>query len=145
MKRSIAVVLVLAASAPAFADIDVGGNYDVKYEEVGHNCDPPPVALTRSKLVIATIPKKNALTVNIDTIPEMAGVPAKNGKINATTIKVMATTVQGLDAKYSVAGKVDDGGVLQLVLTAEYQRHDNRKPYCSQSWNVTGLRSDGKK
>jgi hypothetical protein len=138
------LIIVLLVTAPAFADVDPAGAYDVKFEEVGHNCDPPPVALTRSKLVVATNPRKNSLTVNVETIPEMVGVPEHGGKIKATTLKVLATTVQGLDARYSVAGKVDDGGVVQLVLTAEYQRHDNHKPYCTQSWNVTGLRVDPK-
>ncbi|HEY1815283.1 MAG TPA: hypothetical protein VGG74_23205 [Kofleriaceae bacterium] len=128
-------------AAPAFADVDAAGSYDVKFEEVGHNCDPPPVALQRQKLVVDTNPRKNSLTVNIETIPEMVGVPERGGKIKATTLKVLPTTVGGLDARYSVAGKVDDGGVVQLVLTAEYQRHDNHKPYCTQSWNVTGLRA----
>ena len=135
------LIVLLLLSAPALADVDAAGAYDVKFEEVGHNCDPPPVALNRSKLVVATNPRKNSLTVNVDTIPEMVGVPERGGKIKATTLKVLATTVQGLDARYSVAGKVDDGGVVQLVLTAEYQRHDNHKPYCTQSWNVTGLRA----
>ncbi|HEY1548448.1 MAG TPA: hypothetical protein VGG28_11535 [Kofleriaceae bacterium] len=143
MMRSLIVVSLLL-SAPAFADSDPAGTFDVKFEEVGHNCDPPPVALTRAKLVVRTDPRKNSLTVNVDTIPEMVGVPERGGKVKATTLKVLATTVQGLDARYSVAGKVEDGGVMQLVLTAEYQRHDNKKPYCTQSWNVTGLRADGK-
>ena len=137
--RSLIVLMLL--SAPALADVDAAGNYDVKFEEVGQGCNPPPVALTRSKLMVATNPRRNSLTVNIDTIPEMVGVPERGGKIKAATLKVLATTVQGLDARYSVAGKVDDSGVVQLVLTAEYQRHDNHKPYCTQSWNVTGLRS----
>jgi hypothetical protein len=81
------------------------------------------------------------LTVNIETIPELIGVPERGGKIKATTLTVVPTTIQGLDGRYSIAGKVDDGGVVQLVLTAEYQRHDNHKPYCTQSWNVTGPRA----
>ncbi|HET9988142.1 MAG TPA: hypothetical protein VFQ65_06475 [Kofleriaceae bacterium] len=118
---------------------DAAGSYDVKFDEMGHNCNPPPVALGRSKLNIAT--RKNSLVVNIDTIPEMAGVPQKGGKVNAKTVKgAVPTTVQGLDAKYSIAGKIDDGGMLQLVLVAEYIKHDDKKPYCTQSWNVTGLR-----
>lgn len=136
--RSLIVLMLL--SAPALADVDSAGNYDVKFEEVGQGCNPPPVALTRAKVMVATNPRRNSLTVNIDTIPEMVGVPERGGKIKAATLKVLATTVQGLDARYSVAGKVDDSGVVQLVLTAEYQRHDNHKPYCTQSWNVTGTR-----
>ena len=146
MRTTVAVavlLLVAALSSAAYAD-DVSGTYDVKFDEMGHNCSPPPVALGRSKLAIAINAKKSSLTVNIETIPEMAGVPQKGGKVNAKTIKgdkgVLPTTVQGLDAKYSIAGKVDDGGMLQLVLVAEYIKHDDKKPYCTQSWNVTGIK-----
>ena len=137
MRTLFALVLVAGLGSAALADTT--GSYDVKFEEMGHNCSPPPVALGRGKLTIAT--RKNSLVVNIDTIPEMAGVPEKGGKVNAKTVKgAVPTTVGGLDAKYSIAGKVDDGGMLQLVLVAEYIKHDDKKPYCTQSWNVTGLR-----
>jgi hypothetical protein len=143
MRTTLAVLVLVALSAAAYAD-DVSGTYDVKFDEMGHNCNPPPVALGRSKLMITINAKKSSLTVNIETIPEMAGVPQKGGKVNAKTIKgdkgVLPTTVQGLDAKYSIAGKVDDGGMLQLVLVAEYVKHDDKKPYCTQSWNVTGVK-----
>lgn len=135
-----ALVFVTALAGIASAE-DAAGSYDVKFEEMGHNCSPPPVALGRGKVNISTNPKKSALTVNIDTIPEMAGVPQKGGKVNAKTVKgAVPTTVGGLDAKYSIAGKIDDGGVLQLVLVAEYIKHEDKKPYCTQSWNVTGVR-----
>lgn len=138
MRTLFALVLVASLGSVVRAE-DAAGSYDVKFEEMGHNCNPPPVALGRGKLVIAT--KKNSLVVNIDTIPEMAGVPEKGGKVNAKTVKgAVPTTVGGLDAKYSIAGKIDDGGMLQLVLVAEYIKHDDKKPYCTQSWNVTGLR-----
>jgi hypothetical protein len=138
MRTLFALVLVASLGSAVHAE-DAAGSYDVKFEEMGHNCNPPPVALGRGKLTIAT--RKNSLVVNIDTIPEMAGVPEKGGKVNAKTVKgAVPTTVGGLDAKYSIAGKIDDGGMLQLVLVAEYIKHDDKKPYCTQSWNVTGLR-----
>ena len=138
MRTLFALVLVASLGSVVRAE-DTAGSYDVKFEEMGHNCNPPPVALGRGKLNIAT--RKNSLVVNIDTIPEMAGVPEKGGKVNAKTVKgAVPTTVGGLDAKYSIAGKIDDGGMLQLVLVAEYIKHDDKKPYCTQSWNVTGLR-----
>jgi len=138
MRTLFALVLVAGLGSAAWADATTG-SYDVKFEEMGHNCSPPPVALARGKLTIAT--RKNSLVVNIDTIPEMAGVPEKGGKVNAKTVKgAVPTTVGGLDAKYSIAGKIDDGGMVQLVLVAEYIKHDDKKPYCTQSWNVTGLR-----
>jgi len=144
--RSFFVLALLAAMGSAAFAEDASGSYDVKFDEMATTCTPPPVALARSKVNIAT--KKNSVTVNIETIPEMAGVPQKGGKVNAKTIKgtngVVPTTVQGLDAKYSIAGKIEDGGMLQLVLVAEYIKHDDKKPYCTQSWNVTGLRGDKK-
>jgi len=147
MRCFFVLALVAAASSTAFAD-DASGSFDVKFDEMATTCTPPPVTLARSKVTIAINAKKNSVTVNIDTIPEMAGVPQKGGKVNAKTVKgtngVVPTTVQGLDAKYSIAGKIEEGGMLQLVLVAEYIKHDDKKPYCTQSWNVTGLRGDKK-
>jgi hypothetical protein len=133
------VIAVAMMASPAFAG-DISGPYDVKFEEMGTGCRPPPVALGRGKLSIESNPKHRSVTVNIETIPEMAGVPQKGGKVNAKTIKALPTTVQGLDAKYSIGGKVDDSGMLQLVFVAEYIRSDTKKPYCTQSWNVTGVK-----
>jgi hypothetical protein len=139
MRNLFALVLVASLGSSVVWAEDAAGSYDVKFEEMGHNCNPPPVALGRGKLTIAT--RKNSLVVNIDTIPEMAGIPEKGGKVNAKTVKgAVPTTVGGLDAKYSIAGKIEEGGMLQLVLVAEYIKHDDKKPYCTQSWNVTGLR-----
>ena len=70
----------------------------------------------------------------------MAGVPAKSGKVTAKMPKKQATTVQGLDGKYGVSGRVDDSGVLQLVLVAEYTSQARRRRMCTQSWNVSGVR-----
>jgi hypothetical protein len=140
MRNFVITAALLVAMATSARAEDIAGSYDVKFEEMGHNCNPPPVALGRGKLTITTFPKKNALSVNIETIPVMDGIPQKGGKINAKTAKVLPTTVQGLDAKYSIAGKIDDSGILQLVLVAEYVKHDDKKPYCTQSWNVTGAK-----
>jgi len=145
MRTLFVLAFVLGSAAVASADEQ---SYDVKFDEMATTCSPPPVALARSKVRIVTQQKQNSLTVNIETIPEMAGVPQKGGKVNAKTIKgsngVVPTTIQGLDAKYSIAGKIDDAGMVQLVLVAEYVKHDDKKPYCTQSWNVTGLRGDKK-
>src|ERR1051326_3830665 len=131
------LVLVAAMAATASAD-DVAGVYDVKFEEMASNCKPIPVTLTKGKLTIEV--RKGSLTVNTDLIPQMAGVPAKNGKVDAKTTKFVPSTFQGLDGKYSIAGRVDDSGTLAVVLVAEYQNHDTKKPFCTQSWNVTGPR-----
>ena len=131
------VLAVAALATPALAD-DIAGTYEVKFEEMSTNCSPPPATYQRANLKIDVA--KSSLRVNIDTIPQMNGVPAKNGKISAKTPKKLASTVQGLDGKWAVSGRVDDNGVLQLVLVAEYTKHDDGKPYCTQSWNVSGVR-----
>jgi len=133
-----AVLVVATLATPAFAG-PVAGTYDVKFEEMSTNCSPPPIAYTRGTVRIGVV--KSSLTVNIETIPQMNGVSAKNGKINASMPKKLASTVQGLDVKSKVSGRVDDNGVLQLVLVSEYTRTDNGKPHCTQSWNVTGVLS----
>ncbi len=141
MRTSLSALVLIGALVSTASAEDAAGTYDVKFDEMGHNCNPPPVALGRGKIEITTNRKKNSLVVNIATIPVMDGVVQKSGRINAKTLKgAVATTVQGLDAKYSIAGKVEEGGMLQLVLVAEYIKHDDKKPYCTQSWNVTGLR-----
>ena len=140
--RGVALLTILLAASPALADDSPAGTYDVKFEESGTTCNPPPVALGRSKLTIEI--KKGTLSVNTDLIPVMYGTPDKSGKIAAKTPKLVGTTVMGLSARYSVAGRVD-GGMLQLVLTADYVRQDTNKPYCQQAWNISGVRGDADK
>ncbi|HTR55735.1 MAG TPA: hypothetical protein VMJ10_33895 [Kofleriaceae bacterium] len=140
--RGVALLTIVLAASPAFADDGPAGVYDVKFEEAGTTCNPPPVALGRGKLTIEV--KKGTLSVNTDLIPVMYGTPDKSGKIAAKTPKLVGTTVMGLSARYSVAGRVDSG-MLQLVLTADYVRQDTNKPYCQQAWNISGVRGDAAK
>jgi hypothetical protein len=135
----VALLLVAAAASPALANTKVDGSYEVKFEEMSTNCDPPRFAYTRGVVKIDTA--KSSLRVNIETIPQMAGIPAKSGKINAKTPKKLPTTVQGLDGKYHVSGRVDDAGLLQLVLVAEFTKSGETKTMCTQSWNVSGVRT----
>jgi hypothetical protein len=133
-----ALLFVAAAATPAFAQSKVDGAYEVKFEEMSTNCDPPRFAYTRGVVRINTA--KSSMRVNIETIPQMAGVPGKSGKINAKTPKKSATTVQGLDGTYRVSGRVDETGVLQLVLVAEFTKTGETKTLCTQSWNLSGVR-----
>lgn len=133
---------VLLLAAPARADQDISGTYDVKFEESGSTCNPPPVALRHGKLTIDV--KKNASTVNTDLIPQMVGAVPKDGAIEAKTLKLVGTTVAGLSGRYSIKGRVDSGTV-SVVLVADYVRQDTNKPYCSQAWNVSGPRVDAAK
>ncbi len=141
------VATTVLGATPAFAQKDkdkdkekpaeVNGTYDVKYDEVSNNCTNVGMTFARGTLKIDQ--KKGALVVNIDLVPIMQGSEPKAGKLKATS-KLGASVIQGLDGKFSVAGRVDDG-VLQLVFVAEY--YVKTKPLCTQSWNVSGLRQSG--
>ena len=135
----LAIALVLLASGTAFAE-DVQGVYDVKYEQMASNC-PSSLSFKNGELKIDV--KAKSLVVNIETVPQMVGVvdPAK-GKINAQTKKSAPTLVEGMDGKFSVAGRVQSG-VLQLMFVGEYSTKG--KALCTQSWNITGARRDDAK
>jgi len=126
------LLLILAVTAPAFAD-----DYDVKYEEAGNTCDTRPVTLTKGTLTIAI--KKGVVSVSFDKAFALTGKATKDGTINAKTAKLIGTSVGGLSARYSVVGHTENGS-LTLALTAMYVRQDTNKPYCAQTWNVTGTR-----
>jgi len=115
-------------------DKSVVGTYQVKYTEVANNCTSTGMALTTGTLDIKP-GKKSGITVDIERIPLMVGKAGKTGRVNATS-KLGPTSIQGLDGKFSVAGKVDDG-VLSLVFIAEY--YLGRRALCTQSWNVSGV------
>jgi hypothetical protein len=138
-----ALLFVAAIASPAAAETKVDGSYEVKFEEMSTNCDPPRFAYTRGTVRVDTA--KSSLRVNIETIPQMNGVPGKSGKISAKTPKKIGTTVQGLDGRYSVSGRVDDTGVLQLVLVAEFSKAGENKTMCTQSWNISGVRATAEK
>jgi hypothetical protein len=135
MKTLIAMAVLVVASS-AHAD-GVAGVYDIKLEEMANNCSTPPIAMRAGTLRLEV--KQKSLTANIETIPQMNGVASNNNKIEAKTPKVAPTTVQGLDAKYSIGGRLSDAGMLDLVLVAEYSTKG--KPYCTQSWRVSGQKS----
>lgn len=133
MKLAGLLVVMLAAGSAAAETLP--GTYDVKYEAMSSNC-PSTLALKNGELKIDV--RDKSIVVNIDTIPQLVGVAdVAKGKINATTKKVSPTLVQGMDGKFSVAGRVQQG-VLQLVLVGDYSTKG--KALCTQSWNVTGLR-----
>ena len=131
-------LFVMALATPVAAQT-VAGSYEVKFDEMSTNCDPVRFTYTRGLVTVDA--GKSSLRVNIDSIRrEMTGVPQKSGKINAKTPKKVATTIDGVDGKYAVSGRVDDSGVVELVLVGEFFRHDNGKPLCTQSWNLRGVR-----
>lgn len=133
------LLLVTAAASEARADAadKVAGRFEVKYEEVTSNCQNTGMVLVRGVLDVG---KRKALTVavDIDRIPLMVGSAAKGGRVKATS-KLGPTSIQGLDGRFSVAGSINEDGVLSMVLVAEY--YVKNKAYCTQSWNVSGLRA----
>ena len=125
---------LVGATPLAMADETVEGVYEVRFEEVANNCTNVGMALGRGQLKV--VKKKNNISVDIERIPVMNGVPGKNGKLRASS-KLGATSIAGLDGKFSVAGAIT-GGALSLVFVAEYYVKD--KSLCTQSWNVSGAR-----
>jgi hypothetical protein len=134
--------LTAAVVAPRVAHADdVVGTYDVKYEEMANNCTDAGMSLGKGVLGIEL--RKGALVVDIERIPLMSGAPAKAGKLHAQS-KLGKTSIEGLDGKFSIAGRVEEG-MLQLLFVAEY--FVKGKPLCTQSWKVAGVsqkRVDGK-
>ncbi len=133
----IAAAALAAASSSARADdtvTGIAGVYDIKIDEMADNCSPPPVALQNKTIRLDL--RAGVLLVNLETVPQLAGSAAKNGKLSAKTAKVMPTTVQGLDGKYTIAGHVTVDKAIELVLVAEYSIA--KKPYCTQSWTIAG-------
>lgn len=128
---------VTAGSARADQADAVAGRFEVKYEEVTSNCTNTGMSMLRG---VFEIEKKKAtvVAVDIERIPLMQGSAAKGGRVKATS-KLGPSSIQGLDGRFSVAGTVNDDGLLAMVLVAEY--YLKGKPYCTQSWNVTGVRA----
>lgn len=114
---------------------NVLGTYDVRYEEVSSNCEQTSIAMSRGALEITK--KKNKIVVDILRFPLMYGAPSKGGKVRAAS-GVEKSSIDGVDGKFSVAGRVDEG-MISLVFVAEY--YVKGKPLCSQTWNVSGIRS----
>ena len=130
------VLGVASMLAVSTAAADVAGSYDVKYEEVSTNCTSP-LRYPHGKLEIKV--KGSTVTVDIDRTPPMLGSVAKNGKISAKS-KRGKTSLGGMDGVFSVAGRVTPEGMLTFVMVGEYTA--SGRALCSQSWNVTGSKSD---
>jgi hypothetical protein len=138
-----ALVVVLGASvadaqkkkAKADAGSAVIGTYEVRYEEVSSNCSQTSISLTRGSLDITKAKKQ--IVVDIQRFPLMYGTPGKGGRVRASS-KMAPSSIDGVDGKFSVAGRVDEG-LISLVFVAEY--YVDGKPLCSQTWNVSGQKT----
>jgi len=136
--RSAVFVLALTATAATAHAEDLAVAYEVKFEQVSSNCEHPLAYPQHGAIKIEI--KGGDLHVDIDRTPLMVGKPTKTGKVSAKSPKPGHTPIEGMDGVFSVAGRVTNEGLLSLVMIGEYQTAG--KPLCTQSWNVSGLRSD---
>jgi hypothetical protein len=145
MRRSLPCVVTLAVCAlagSAFADKDpnITGTYDVKYEEVANNCTTANTGIALQRGTLKVSKKGKALNVDIQRFELMSGTQAKGGKLRATS-KVGMSPIDGTTAKASVAGRVEES-LIELVFVVEF--YVDKKPLCTESWNVTGVKkTDG--
>jgi hypothetical protein len=137
------ITTILSASQVARAD-DLAGTYDVKFEQVSHNCDHPLAYPLHGALKIevkgADVRIEVEHTATIQPTPLMIGKAAKGGKVSAAS-RPGHTPVEGMDGTFSVAGRVTSEGMLALVMVGEYQA--GGKPLCTQTWNLSGVRGTG--
>lgn len=113
----------------------VAGTYDAKFEQVANNCSGVGMNLATSSVDLSqSAPKR--VSVTIPSVPIMGGSVNKAGKFKAA-VKRGKTAIQGVDGRFSIAGKVDKEGV-QFLFIAEY--FTGPKPLCTQSWNGKGPR-----
>lgn len=137
---SLALTMTLGASAAAAqrketAKVRVDGKYAAKFDRVANNCARAGMSIA-SATVEVTQPKERSVTVTIPSVPIMSGSVSRAGKFRAVA-KRGKTAIQGVDGRFSVAGRVEKGAI-QFLFIAEYFEGD--KPLCTQSWNGTGPR-----
>lgn len=129
------VFLTTGVLSAGVAHADIGGVYEVKYEEVSSNCTTTKLAYAPGPITLKA--KGTQLIVDIDRTPEMIGASPKNGKISAKS-KLGSTMIDGMKGVFSVAGRITPEGALYLVMTGEYSA--NGRPLCTQTWNVSGAK-----
>jgi hypothetical protein len=138
MRKLLPGLVVLLAASPAFADIS--GTYDVKFEDVSTNCTTQKITYKPQPISVKV--KGNQITVDIDLTPVMTGVPQKNGKVSVKS-KAGSTMIDGMKGVFSLAGRITNDGSLSFVMVGEYSTEQG-KPLCTQSWNVSGPKTDSK-
>ncbi len=136
---SLALTLLAGAGAAAAqsttAEPKVEGKYATKFERVANNCAKAGMSLS-SATVDVSQPKARSVSVTIPAVPIMSGSVSRGGKFRAVA-KRGKTAIQGVEGRFSVAGRVEKRNI-QFLLIAEYFEGD--KPLCTQSWNASGPR-----
>lgn len=120
-------------------DVRLAGSYAVTFEEVSNNCGVAGIGMNlgSAKVAVSQPHGGHAVQVTIPSVPIMSGTASKGGKFRAVARRGK-TAIQGVDGRFSVAGRVDRKG-MRVLFIAEYYR--GKKPLCTQSWNASGPRS----
>ena len=113
----------------------VAGKYAATFQEVASNCSGIGMSLRSSTVELSQSGERN-VQVTLPSVPIMRGVVSRAGKFKAEA-KRGKTAIQGVDGRFSIAGRVDDKGI-QFLFIAEYYR--GNRPMCTQSWNASGPR-----
>jgi hypothetical protein len=137
---SLAVTLAALAGAAAAQGKDapprVAGKYAARFESVANNCSKAGMSLSSATVDVFQPASGRSVSVTIPSVPIMNGAVSRGGKFRASA-KRGKTAIQGVDGRFSVAGRVEKG-TIQFLFIAEYFEGD--KPLCTQSWNATGPR-----
>ncbi len=132
--------LTMTAAAGAAAAQGTGeapkveGTYRAKFESVANNCSKAGMSLSSSTVEVTR--RDRSVSVTIPSVPIMKGSVSRGGKFRAVA-KRGKTAIQGVEGRFSVAGRVEKG-TIQFLFIAEYFEAD--KPLCTQSWNASGPR-----
>lgn len=131
-------LLVLAGPVRAQKrpDVPVAGAYEVAFDKVSDNCHDASGMNLGTLTVEVGESKKGRVAVTMPMVPLMKGVASRGGKFKADA-KRGKTAIQGVDGRFSIAGRVE-GSKIQFLFIAEYYAGD--KPLCTQSWNAAGAR-----
>lgn len=113
----------------------VAGKYAATFQEVANNCSGMGMNLRAATIELFQAGERS-VQVTVPAVPIMRGVVSKAGKFKAEA-KRGKTSIQGVDGRFSVAGRVDDKGI-QFLFIAEYYR--GNRPLFTQSWNASGPR-----
>ncbi len=126
---------VASAQTPRPPPARVAGKYTASFQEVANNCSGMGMSLRTSSIELSQSGERN-VQVTVPSVPIMRGVVSRAGKFKAEA-KRGKTAIQGVDGRFSIAGRVDDKGI-QFLFIAEYFR--GNRPMCTQSWNASGPR-----
>jgi hypothetical protein len=115
--------------------VRVAGSYKASFSSVANNSDGVGMNIASAQVDLHESAGRR-VSVTIPAVPIMKGVVNRAGKFKAS-VKRGKTAIQGVDGRFSVAGRVAKDN-LQILFIAEYFKGD--KPLCTQSWNASGPR-----